>query len=337
MDITNSLGYASSLAATANGASHAAGKNEEKKEAAMTTAASQQATVEKDKEAVETAVETTDVEEEESATGLDAKSILKDFKKAMDDQLLKSMGLGSTEELAAAMASAGISSLSISVQFELNYQSVSSISGAATGSSMSLSLSASFELTGISSGLGSNFNPFSTGSTQDTKGSDLISTLKDLFSPEKTAQRILDFSLGFFGQSSMFKESGDTEESRSEFADMMGKAIQKGFDQALGILGDLPKETASEVDQTHELVFQGLEDFIKNGRDNDKEDLYSQLQAYTSSYQYSMSYSSMSSTWNGGTQSSTSVNMQASYQSVQSSYGYGAGAAGSSGAEDVTA
>lgn len=277
---------------------------------------------------------------DDSATGIDAKSILKEFRKAMNDQLLKGLGLGSMEELQSAMAAGGVSSFSMSVQFELSYQSFSSVSGAATGSSLSLSLSASFELTGVASGLGAGFNPFATGesdSANGTNANDPLATLRDLFSPEKTAQRILDFSLSFFGQSSMFREQGDTEEGRSAFADMMGKAIQKGFDQAMGILGDVPHETASEIDQTHQLVFAGLDDFIQNGRKSEKDGLFSQIQDYVSAYQYSASYSSLTSTLNtaDGTLSTRAVSMQASYQHVQSSYSAKTPAADSS--NEVTA
>ncbi len=339
INISNSLSYASSLSASLSGSKAVKSSDEAEK----TSGGVVNSTAE-DTDADATAEAASDNDADDSGSALDAKSILEDFRKSMNDQLLKSMGLGSTDELAAAMSSAGISSLSISVQFELNYQSVSSVSGAATGTSMSLSLSASFELAGISSGNGSGYNPFATdaaGSADGTSGaSDLMSTLADLFSPEKTAQRILDFSLGFFGQSSQFEQYGDTEEGRGAFADMMGAAIQKGFDQALGILGDLPEQTSNEIDQTHQLVFGGLDDFVKNGRDSSRDDVYSQIQNYVSAYQYSASYSSLSTTVNtaNGSQTSSSVNYQASYQQVQSSYSSGSAASsGGDSSSGVTA
>ena len=85
--------------------------------------------------------------------------------------------------------------------------------------------------------------------------------------------------------SDAYKKGGDTEEARKEFADMMGKAVQKGFDQALGALGKIPDETRAGIDKTHELVFKGFEDFVKNGMKQEKEDTYKALQGLEFTYE----------------------------------------------------
>lgn len=246
------------------------------------------------------AAQTEEGSEEQAATG-GVKSILDQFKDEMNKNLLSSLGL---DDISKMPAGTKIGAMGVSAQFEVNYQAMMAVMGAdgsMTMQSVNFSMSASFEYMGISAGMGSNFNPFSqflnggvngTKEGEQTNANDPFAALRDLFSPEKTAQRILDFSLGFFGNSSMFREGGDTEESRGSFADYIGKAIQKGFDEALGVLGKLPEQTSKEIDKTHELVFDGLDNFKKNGYDSSKSGLYSSIQAYQSTV--AMNYSSTS-------------------------------------------
>lgn len=354
VNLNSSLSYASSFSASISTSKTTTSnaKNDAAKASEAEETTTEQTETTTDSDDTDSAVSSTgDATEQDTGdsgsgsgdgSGFDAKSILKEFKKALNDQLLKSMGLGSMDELQAAMQSGGISSLSISVQFELNYQSVSSVSGAATGTSLSLSLSASFELGSLSSGS----NPFAastdgTDATDASSANDPLASLRDYFSPEKTAQRILDFSLSFFGQSDAFAQYGDTEEGRGSFADMMGKAIQKGFDQALGILGDLPDQTSNEIDQTHQLVFDGLDKFTKNGTSDEDSGVYSQIQNFVNSYQLSVSYSSLNAsvnTANGSANaSSSSFSLQASYQQMQSRYSAVGLIPGTSSSSDVTA
>lgn len=101
---------------------------------------------------------------------------------------------------------------------------------------------------------------------------DTLTQLQEFFSPENTAQRILDVAMSFFPSSSMFRADGDNESSRSNFADFIGNAINKGFTQARKLLGDLPEEVNNQLNKTHELVFAGLDDFIKNGIPSKKQE-----------------------------------------------------------------
>ena len=125
---------------------------------------------------------------------------------------------------------------------------------------------------------------------------DVLNGLQDYFSPEKTAGRIVDFATAFFPMSEAYKKGGDTEESRKEFAEMMRKAVNKGFDQAQGALGAVPKETQSGIDKTHELAMKGFDDFIKNGMNKDKQDngVYNNLTQFAMSFEMNYSHKSTS-------------------------------------------
>ncbi|HNW35315.1 MAG TPA: DUF5610 domain-containing protein [Candidatus Ozemobacteraceae bacterium] len=182
-------------------------------------------------------------------------------------------------------------------QFEMNYQTMKSVNSAngIETSELTFSFSASFEfLQNISGG-----SPVAKGDPTETTNADgseqtesagsessgetdLLAKLKEFFSPEKTAQRILDFALHFFPMSSYGKE-GNTEDTRQNFSDFIGKAIQTGFDQAFQILGNIPGEVKSTADKTHDLVFQGLDNFVKNGLAPEKSAggvLFERIEAY---------------------------------------------------------
>ncbi len=91
---------------------------------------------------------------------------------------------------------------------------------------------------------------------------DPIARLRELFSPERTAERIAKFAIaGYKGE--------DTEEGRRAFAEAIGEAIQSGIQEARDILrgfGPMPEETLEEIDETESLVAQKLEAFAKLGR-----------------------------------------------------------------------
>ena len=160
-------------------------------------------------------------------------------------------------------------------QFEVNYQVIKSINssqGYETTSEL-FSFRGSYEFLQKSSG--GDWLPAAATENVDQKvdeaaEQDQLTYLRDYFSPENTAGRILDVALSFFGISEIAKSEGDTESARQNFSDFIGGAINEGFRQAREILGDLPEEIAGGIDKTHTLVFSGLEDFVKNGIDPDK-------------------------------------------------------------------
>ena len=84
------------------------------------------------------------------------------------------------------------------------------------------------------------------------------------FGPEATAGRITDFALSFFP---MFaKEHGDMsyEDQLRAFRDMVEGAIDEGFAQAMDILGELPDEVTTQIEQTRSLISQKLVAFFAN-------------------------------------------------------------------------
>jgi len=110
-----------------------------------------------------------------------------------------------------------------------------------------------------------------------------LSTWLEYFSPEKTAERILDFALSYFPRSKWFAENGDTADARQDFADYIRPAIQKGFDEARRILGVLPENIQEHIAKTHKVVFQGIQDFVEKGLDpakNSENGLYNQIEKY---------------------------------------------------------
>jgi hypothetical protein len=67
---------------------------------------------------------------------------------------------------------------------------------------------------------------------------------------------------------------------------MMRDAIQKGFDQAMGVLGKVPEKVQKDIDKTHELTFKGIDDFVKDGLNKQKQDegLYASLEQWNLSF-----------------------------------------------------
>lgn len=147
--------------------------------------------------------------------------------------------------------------------------------------------------TGGMGGLGSLFG------TGSTTGTDPMANLQDYYSPEKTAERILNFATAFY-PGSKYAKDGDTEESRQAFADEIGKAIQKGFDQAMGVLGKVDDKTQSGIDKTHDIVFKGLDDFVKNGlggQSAEKQVAQDYTQSWFQQLSLSVSYSRTTTTY----------------------------------------
>ena len=74
----------------------------------------------------------------------------------------------------------------------------------------------------------------------------------DYFSPEKTAERIINFALSFY-------DGGD----REEFAAMVKKAVMKGYNEAMKALGGI---LPPEAHETIKIVNSAIDNFA-NGKD----------------------------------------------------------------------
>ncbi|MHC4871457.1 MAG: DUF5610 domain-containing protein [Planctomycetota bacterium] len=170
-------------------------------------------------------------------------------------------------------------------QFEVNLQTIKTISGP-NGSSyeeINFSFNASFEFLQAASGN----QPLKA---EELEPENLIDKMQELFSPENTAKRILDFALAMYAPQG---EGGEAD--RQEFADFIGDAIQKGFNEAQNILGKLEESIQEGIDKTHDLVFDGLNNFVKNGVPEGHEERSKSIRDYAEQFKMSVSmeYSSV--------------------------------------------
>ncbi len=164
-------------------------------------------------------------------------------------------------------------------QFTVSYQAIKSISGPDGNSyqEVNFSFSASLEFMQVARGDDDSIK------TDKPEQSDFIEKMKDLFSPEKTAERILDFALSQYAPQG---EGGEGD--RQAFADFIGSAIQDGFNQAQSILGKLNDSIQEGVDKTHKLVFDKLNDFVKNGVSEDLKERSKSIREYAAQFKASV-------------------------------------------------
>jgi len=86
----------------------------------------------------------------------------------------------------------------------------------------------------------------------------------DYWSPENTAQRIVDGSTAFFSSYQTAHPELQGDALVNGFLDVIGGGIKQGFEQAKGILGEmkvLEGDIKSNVDLTYQKVLEGLEAF----------------------------------------------------------------------------
>ena len=86
------------------------------------------------------------------------------------------------------------------------------------------------------------------------------------FSPQATAQRIVNFSTSFFGsfQQNHADEAGQSQ--ASNFAVMIKGAIEEGFASAQDILvglGEIAPDIQAGIDETFGLTMQGINSFVE--------------------------------------------------------------------------
>jgi hypothetical protein len=77
-----------------------------------------------------------------------------------------------------------------------------------------------------------------------------IEGLPEYWNAENTSQRIADFATSFYGL---------TQCGGKEYYEMMRGAIEQGFNQAMGMLGELPDEVNNLAQNTYDLALQKLE------------------------------------------------------------------------------
>ncbi len=117
---------------------------------------------------------------------------------------------------------------------------------------------------------------------------------EDMFSPENTANRIVDFIKSAFKFSQLFGENKlETEEDRLNFQETQTGAVEDGFKQARGLLGELPEDIESGISKTFDLIMEGLDKFFGGAEESVEEPTESFNPAngnYYSSQSFSLSY-----------------------------------------------
>ncbi len=86
-------------------------------------------------------------------------------------------------------------------------------------------------------------------------------------SPEATAGRIVQMSTAFFDRYHANHSELSVDEALNSFVELIGKGIDKGFEEARDILKGLnvlEGDIAANIDKTYELVQDGLKAFVEN-------------------------------------------------------------------------
>jgi hypothetical protein len=89
--------------------------------------------------------------------------------------------------------------------------------------------------------------------------------IPDYWNAENTSQRIVDFALQFYDS---FKGAGE------DFLKVIKDAIDKGFNEAKDMLGELPDPVSGLISDTHDLIMQKLDQWAREkgiGAEDDKE------------------------------------------------------------------
>lgn len=81
----------------------------------------------------------------------------------------------------------------------------------------------------------------------------------DYWSPERTAERIVNFALKFYEK--FADKNGESEGTLTKFLDIVKGAIGEGIGEAEEILGTVSDETKSTIQKTREKIDELLEKF----------------------------------------------------------------------------
>ncbi|MFP8965173.1 DUF5610 domain-containing protein [Pokkaliibacter sp. CJK22405] len=117
-----------------------------------------------------------------------------------------------------------------------------------------------------------------TSSTTGTSATNPYQTSQqdDYWSPENTAKRIVSFGTSFFESYMKNHPEKDLDTALTDFVDLIGGGIDKGFSDAKDVLdkmGKLEGDVSSNIDSTYDLVQKGLQDFIDSySKDSDSGD-----------------------------------------------------------------
>jgi len=91
-----------------------------------------------------------------------------------------------------------------------------------------------------------------------------LNAMENPFGPEATANRIVDFALGFFPMFAKANPDMTHEEQVDAFQALVEGAIGEGFSEALQILGAIPGEMMDQLNETMDLVQEKLDSFFSH-------------------------------------------------------------------------
>lgn len=86
----------------------------------------------------------------------------------------------------------------------------------------------------------------------------------DPFSPEATADRIVNFAVSFFPMFAADNPDMSHEEQVEAYREMVEGAIDEGFKDAMKILGSLPNDISANIEKTRSLVDEKLDAFFNH-------------------------------------------------------------------------
>jgi hypothetical protein len=139
--------------------------------------------------------------------------------------------------------------------------------GAASGDRLELNtkIDAKFASTVLKDALKSRLEEAVETAGLDISVGEMLSSGQDA-SPQATAQRIVDFSTGFFEQHAAQNEGQDATAQLEKFVSLIKGAAEAGFADAKGILaglGEISPEVQAGIDETSELVAKGIDEFAE--------------------------------------------------------------------------
>jgi len=166
---------------------------------------------------------------------------------AQSQSLIASIG-GSKQSAASTILNQGSEAPQEAVMLSLNRRIDSEFGQRVVADSMQEQLTSALEEAGLT-----------------TEVESLLSTGLD-FTPEATSQRIVEFAVSFYDAYKSNNPDDEAEAQLEGFVDLIKGAVDEGFAQAGDVLsgiGSTPGRLTDDIDRTHDLVMQGIDQFAE--------------------------------------------------------------------------
>lgn len=79
------------------------------------------------------------------------------------------------------------------------------------------------------------------------------------WAPDKVAGRITSFALPHFNKWAAQHKNLSHDQAVDQFADLINKSIQKGYDDAMKVLGDIPEDVKVELEKTIQITRETID------------------------------------------------------------------------------